>query len=219
MDLMSSSPIPPVLEVWFAGCHSDVGGGSVANTVRDSLANIPLQWMVKQVILSQCGIKFDDAALRKARIDISAVVPIVLAQMTPDNTIEAEVGDVAETPVAPQSPPNEEGDREDIPRRRRPIRDVTAQHWPREQDVVADIHDQLRLNPAWWLLEILPAIFAWQNPDGTWKRKLTINFGRPRQIRDPQPLFHDSVRQRMVVPNLSYKPKAKYTSGTEQYID
>ncbi|KAG9089298.1 hypothetical protein FRC06_001632, partial [Ceratobasidium sp. 370] len=34
-----------VKEVWFAGCHSDVGGGSVLDTTPHSLSNITLRWM------------------------------------------------------------------------------------------------------------------------------------------------------------------------------
>jgi hypothetical protein len=33
-------PTTDVLEVWFAGSHSDVGGGNVKNGVRNSLANV-----------------------------------------------------------------------------------------------------------------------------------------------------------------------------------
>ncbi|KAF8627442.1 hypothetical protein AX17_006256, partial [Amanita inopinata Kibby_2008] len=45
-----------VLEVWFAGCHSDVGGGAVLNGSPHSLANITLRWMVREVMTSQCGV-------------------------------------------------------------------------------------------------------------------------------------------------------------------
>ncbi|EDR03434.1 uncharacterized protein LACBIDRAFT_307300 [Laccaria bicolor S238N-H82] len=60
-----------VLEVWFAGCHSDVGGGAVPNSTHQSLANISLRWMVSEVIASGCGVVFDPAALAQAGIDVS----------------------------------------------------------------------------------------------------------------------------------------------------
>jgi len=69
------APFPDVQEVWFAGCHSDVGGSAVEDTVLYSLANISLRWMVKQVELSHCGIKFDTAALRKADMIRSPTQP------------------------------------------------------------------------------------------------------------------------------------------------
>jgi len=57
-----------VLEVWFSGCHSDVGGGAVADGVARSLSDITLRWMVRQVMASTCGIMFDNAALARASI-------------------------------------------------------------------------------------------------------------------------------------------------------
>ncbi|KAF8758689.1 hypothetical protein RHS01_02885 [Rhizoctonia solani] len=59
-----------VLEVWFAGCHSDVGGGEERNDAEYSLSNISLRWMVRQIILSQCGIQFNNDALREMKIPL-----------------------------------------------------------------------------------------------------------------------------------------------------
>jgi len=60
------------LEVWFSGCHGDVGGGSVANDVARSLSDITLRWMVRQVMASSCGILFDKDALERASISLAA---------------------------------------------------------------------------------------------------------------------------------------------------
>jgi hypothetical protein len=102
-------PVPDVQEVWFAGCHSDVGGGAVEDSVRHSLAEISLRWMVKQVVISKCGIKFDATALRTAGLD--------------------------------------------------------TQTWP-EEDALADIHDELKIKPAWYLLEPLPMKVTQQDRNG-----------------------------------------------------
>ncbi|KAG8980681.1 hypothetical protein FRB90_007544, partial [Tulasnella sp. 427] len=53
-----------VQEVWFAGCHSDVGGGSVANTAPHSLSFVTLRWMIEQTIRTQTGIMYNPGALR-----------------------------------------------------------------------------------------------------------------------------------------------------------
>ncbi|KAG8953853.1 hypothetical protein FRC04_001483 [Tulasnella sp. 424] len=53
-----------VQEVWFAGCHSDVGGGSVANTTPHSLSFVTLRWMIEQTIRTQTGIMYNPGALR-----------------------------------------------------------------------------------------------------------------------------------------------------------
>ncbi|PPQ90910.1 hypothetical protein CVT25_007872 [Psilocybe cyanescens] len=59
-----------VLEVWFCGCHSDVGGGAVTNDTIDSLANISLRWMVREAMTSLCDIKFDAHALKRTNIEL-----------------------------------------------------------------------------------------------------------------------------------------------------
>ncbi|KIJ51595.1 hypothetical protein M422DRAFT_120651, partial [Sphaerobolus stellatus SS14] len=49
--------------VWFAGCHCDVGGGSVENHVRPNLAHIPLRWMIREIFKANIGIIFNIEAL------------------------------------------------------------------------------------------------------------------------------------------------------------
>jgi len=229
-------PLPAVQEVWFAGCHSDVSAGTVEDTVRYSLGNVSLRWMVKQVILSECGIRFDAAALRRAGIDDSAIVHAGLVQPTVEQLWRRE----SNVEGATVSSPSGEGDSEEDMIRRGRGEDVESQILPQEQDTLADIHDQLKAQPLWWILELLPMKFAWQEADGTWKSKFgyaltnttlptnshwlvlkpsRINFGRGRQIRSDQPNFHVSVRQRLAVADLKYKPKAKWTPGTERYVE
>ena len=146
----TSDPLPAVEEVWFAGCHSDVGGGAVEDTVRYSLADVSLRWMVKQVILSQCGIKFDAAALRRADIDVSTIVLVGPTQPTVEQVwkkkSEAEAG--ASSQASPGSS-GEDGSGECMLRKGKG-KDVETQAWPREQDVLADVHDQLKSQPLWW---------------------------------------------------------------------
>ncbi|KEP54693.1 DUF2235 domain protein [Rhizoctonia solani 123E] len=62
-----------VLEVWFAGCHGDVGGGAVKDTEEYQLSNISLRWMIRQIISSQCGIKFNAGALKAMHISPATV--------------------------------------------------------------------------------------------------------------------------------------------------
>ncbi|KAF8332492.1 hypothetical protein F5887DRAFT_45647 [Amanita rubescens] len=53
-----------VKEVWFAGSHSDVGGGSHPTWRSRSLSYIPLRWMIKECLLAKTGIQFDMEYLR-----------------------------------------------------------------------------------------------------------------------------------------------------------
>ncbi|KIY72955.1 hypothetical protein CYLTODRAFT_366733 [Cylindrobasidium torrendii FP15055 ss-10] len=58
-----------IKEVWFSGCHSDVGGGSFANTDKTSLSHVTLRWMVSQVMEADCGISFLDNVLESIGIE------------------------------------------------------------------------------------------------------------------------------------------------------
>jgi hypothetical protein len=209
----SSEAFSSVEEVWFVGCHSDVGGGAVTDTVRYSLADITLTWMVKQVILSPCGIKFDRTALINAGIDVSTINLIAptrpITELRPQP--EAE-------PSSPTSPGGEDGSGEYMVRKRKK-KGAKAQPQPPERDASADIHDELHIHIIWWVLEILPIKFEWQETDGTWKSRWRLNLGRGRQVRVERPNFHVSVRERMATAELNYKPKAKWVAGTEQYVD
>lgn len=52
-------------EVLFAGCHCDVGGGSVANGTRHSLARIPLRWMIGEYFKTNTGILFHSCMFKQ----------------------------------------------------------------------------------------------------------------------------------------------------------
>jgi len=164
-------PLPAVQEVWFAGCHSDVGGAGVKDTVRYSLGDISLRWMVKQVILSQCGIRFDAAALRRADIDVSTIVLAAPAQQTVEQLwrrkSEAEAVTISSGSLAP---PEGDGGGEDMIRKGKG-KDVEEQVWPQEEDVLTDTHDKLKSQPWWWFLELMPMKFTRQEADGKWKSK------------------------------------------------
>lgn len=37
------------------------------------------------------------------------------------------------------------------------------------KDALAPIYDQLKLNKLWWILELIPLTFSWQDAAGNWK--------------------------------------------------
>ncbi|KAF8651914.1 hypothetical protein AX16_004559 [Volvariella volvacea WC 439] len=63
-------PVPASKEVWFSGCHSDVGGGNVDNSTEHSLANISLRWMIKEIIEAKIPIQFDPVELERAGLSV-----------------------------------------------------------------------------------------------------------------------------------------------------
>ncbi|KAI0756454.1 hypothetical protein C8Q80DRAFT_1128679 [Daedaleopsis nitida] len=65
-----------VKEVWFAGCHCDVGGGSVLDTEKHSLARIPLRWMIRECFRTNTGIRFHAELLKEIGLDPATLWPI-----------------------------------------------------------------------------------------------------------------------------------------------
>jgi len=177
-------------EVWFVGCHTDVGGGSTPDTDAYAVADIPLRWMLQEIVQAECGIQFDYDALAKWGI------PTNIGRDTYTAT----------SPAADQT--NGSGTSAGGPVTENPSDAL---------DVVKPIHDQLKALPVWWLLEIIPTSYTYQNMKNNWITKWSIHFGRGRYV-PPEPKFHESVRLRMQDPKLKYKPKAKYTPGTETYV-
>jgi uncharacterized protein (DUF2235 family) len=200
-----------VMEVWFSGCHSDIGGGNVENPVKVSLAQITLRWMVEQVILSNCGIVFDEEALERVGMPLSSFPisqtppatedPTGKSQLTTDNpglsaaSIDA-VSPFAEAPSpVPSSPPTNPPTTPSLPN-------------PETCNALAPLFDQLQIQKAWWLLEILPLPFGWQDAHGKWHKKWSFHLGKGRAIPYQHPKFHSSVKERMDYAPLEYKPKA-----------
>ncbi|KAG8738435.1 hypothetical protein FRC11_001401, partial [Ceratobasidium sp. 423] len=69
-----------VQEVWFSGAHTDVGGGSVKNGERYSLARISLRWMVRQCFKCDTGIMFHSNLLEDIGISPESLWPKVQAR-------------------------------------------------------------------------------------------------------------------------------------------
>ena len=170
--LEESEPFPAVQEVWFAGCHCDVGGGAIKDRIHHSLGDISLRWMVKQVVRSGCGIIFDPNALKRADIEISWIGPTGPAQQTAEHLYRGESEFETETV---SSLPEEDGSEEGMIYKGKG-KDDEVHSFPGEEDVVADTHDELAFHWSWlWLgytiLEYLPVTFTWQEPNGEDKSK------------------------------------------------
>ncbi|GJE93482.1 DUF2235 domain-containing protein [Phanerochaete sordida] len=60
-----------VREVWFAGVHADVGGGSVKNSTRHALARIPLRWMIRETLRCSTGLLYDGAMLQQVGLSLA----------------------------------------------------------------------------------------------------------------------------------------------------
>lgn len=118
--------------------------------------------MVRQIVRAQCGIIFDRDALHAANIPESAFdspgIPV-----TPPPKEKRWTGKQAGSSADHESsasagarPSSSDEDCEP-----RPV-GLDKQH------AVQPLHDELRKKPLWWLLEVLPMSYNWQEPNGRW---------------------------------------------------
>ncbi|KZT12113.1 uncharacterized protein LAESUDRAFT_670416 [Laetiporus sulphureus 93-53] len=187
-----------VLEVWFAGCHCDIGGSAVGDDEKLALSDITLRWMVRQIVASQCGIVFDQAELLRANI--------------PDSIFGFPVTPPLEEKRLRDDPSSStEGSGEQIPVERPAVLD--------KMNAVQPMHDQLKQIPVWWLLEVTPTSYNWQEPNGRWHTGWSVHLGKGRHL-PPNPYYHITVKERMQDKALRYRPRAILQHGSEiKYVD
>ncbi|KAI0041755.1 hypothetical protein FA95DRAFT_653024 [Auriscalpium vulgare] len=180
-----------VKEVWFAGCHCNVGGGAVSDDTPHALANIPLRWMVRKFVRSQCCL-FEDAAF--ARLDIPMTAGPFFTGLASENGVPVGKVDVA-------------GVTEDA-----------QEEYPRDaRDVVQRMDDELKNNRLWWVLEVFFTEYYWQDKANKWITRWGIHRGRGRWVPDGSS-FPESVKLRVADKKLKYKPRAQWVKGSEVYV-
>ncbi|KAM6490035.1 Uncharacterized alpha/beta hydrolase domain (DUF2235) domain containing protein [Amanita muscaria] len=206
-----------VEEVWFAGCHCDIGGGSVENGTRQSLARIPLRWMVRECFKAKTGIIFDTASLYTIGLDPAALYPYVLERPPLSDSLIAQARErVIQTPesiswsqwfkswftgVATEQNsaaivPFDSEDNEDL------------------RDALSPKYDQLKISRLWWILEILPVSMRYQRGDNQWVSYIGTNMGKARFIPKQHSRgvkVHRSVKLRMEAQHndgSKYQPQA-----------
>ncbi|KAL1692124.1 hypothetical protein GGG16DRAFT_52174 [Schizophyllum commune] len=193
-----------VLEVWFAGCHCDIGGGSVGNDERHSLARIPLRWMIRQCFLLETDILFHRELLPKVGLDPDALWPVV----RPKDEVKVKPMDTSSSSSSAAS-----------------VKDGAAFLGEEEEDrrdALSPVYDQLSLKPHWWLLELIPAKVRYVLADNaTWLQKLfyRLHLGQGRVIPKRQKKhgihIHKTVKTRMEAGELKYKPRANVFDDIE----
>ena len=155
--------------------------------------------MVREIIASKCGIQFDTTMM--AKFDVNPVMPPEQYYSTSLHNANASTHKPQATSSEDQPKPSEKDETSDA------------------ADAVKPLHDELALMPIWWILEVIPLSFSWQDKLGQWHKKLELHLGRGRYKNDTDPLlFHETVRIRMTDASLKYTPKLKYTPGEEQYV-
>lgn len=168
--------------------------------------------MVSEVVLAQCGVQFDEEALKRANL-IASAFDVAQGQLTltprlrtpalyPDSsqadpTSDAENGNgngaaglhlhpstksraskrsASPGPIAKRKAKEKEVEvRESDDSERSATTDDNADTTPVDpsvnQDWAQPVHDELSINKAWWLLEILPTGTTYQAKNGKWRTK------------------------------------------------
>ncbi|OJA19274.1 hypothetical protein AZE42_04490 [Rhizopogon vesiculosus] len=181
-----------VEEVWFAGCHCDVGGGSVENNTRNSLARIPLRWMIRECFKAEVGILFRQDMFKEIGMDPARLYPRVLER--PDILYHS--------PCPPtQCSLKKRQDSKAGSNSASIYSDFVSEELEDVADAISPMYDQLQKTWKWWILEATPqTIFYQDDNDNSNVITCKINMGHgryvPRQNRDGIKI-HRSVKIRM----------------------
>ncbi|KAJ7266052.1 hypothetical protein C8J57DRAFT_1329320 [Mycena rebaudengoi] len=144
-------PVTDVQEVWFAGCHCDVGGGSVLNGTRPNLAHIPLRWMIRECFKARTGMVFSAIELAKLGIEPSNLYPDVRAR--PDVDAVTQVSQTIRTIEAPGWVPWAKSFVQSTPEPET-VQELTLPNISEEEldarDALAPLYDQLVLKSGTW---------------------------------------------------------------------
>lgn len=208
-----------VKEVWFAGCHSgefteginrlitdgdciDVGGGAQNNDNQSTLADISLRWMVREVVASQCGIQFDSSMMEKYDVHVDLSPELYYSpSLAAGNSKTSNT--TAKSSAAQPEPSSQDQTTDKVDATMPEIDELT----------------QMPLAALWWILEIIPFPFSWQDEQGQWHTRWKLHMGEGRYMNHTSPLyFHETVRIRMNDATLKYTPKLHYPKGKEEYV-
>jgi len=176
VDLSGGKWSTNVLEVWFSGGHGDVGGGCAKNIDKSAASRIPLTWMIREIVLCNTGILFDEDALKRDGISLpsSATGPTILTE-SKAGAVNTHAGLAEENWV-----------------------EILDHRYA--DDVQAATSDQLKKKRAWWLLEVMPFTYRvpikTKGPDN-WRLSPKPNLGKARTIQGKKVKIHVSVQARM----------------------
>ncbi|KAF8174236.1 hypothetical protein BJ912DRAFT_990493 [Pholiota molesta] len=201
-------------EVWFAGCHCDVGGGSVSNKTRHSLARITLRWIVRECFKTKTGILFNSAALRDIGLDPCTLYPTVTPRPPPLSAAShaIRIPPARPIPIRPHA---------FLKKKKQPHPEVQvlleaarmpflgSEEEEELHDALSPKYDQLKLKKLWWVLEILPLRLRYQRGDNQWVSYFGSNMGQARFIPKQKSnglKVHRSVKMRM---EAEYEDEAK----------
>ncbi|KAJ7621997.1 hypothetical protein DFH06DRAFT_1009614 [Mycena polygramma] len=208
-------------EVWFSGCHCDIGGGSVVNETKHNLARIPLRWMVRECFKTNSGIMFDTEGLRSIGLDPDSLYPVVKARPPALPVGGARIRSISSDIATPSTTGKSSNTAHFSEATPAAMTEEELDH----HDALSPIYDQLSLNPFWWVLELLPLRQHFQRGDNTWASYFGWNIGRGRFIPKQKTngiRVHRSVKTRLEAlteNGEAYQPKAVFDLERTTWVD
>jgi hypothetical protein len=153
----------------------DVGGGLVDDMEKYALSNIPLRWMVREILEAGSHIRFDEATVAMWNIPIALIEETPVVREVSDSTLhedEPSLGKgasdvyhaVSETELNSTASTSTSLRRNaSVPRPSSPTESSLD-----AEDAVQKMGNSFKKNPLWWILEIIPTYYEWQNETGKW---------------------------------------------------
>ncbi|KAI1359388.1 hypothetical protein F5Y08DRAFT_319779 [Xylaria arbuscula] len=210
------------LEVWFMGAHADIGGGAVRNESRHMLSRIPLRWMMRQCFECDTGILFNTAHLAEQGIDVVDLWPEYRAPTKPTDPpsprLMTKYHKKILAPVQRRStflPIGPEGYTiDDAPTREDLNYILPSEADENHFDALQPPNDMLKMARGWWILELWPVKIRVLSGDKEgWEKKVRLNLGRHRGIRNLRPNMHWTVQK--MIDEGRYELKTRQCNGTK----
>ncbi|KIJ41275.1 hypothetical protein M422DRAFT_172643 [Sphaerobolus stellatus SS14] len=230
--VVAERPASDVKEVWFAGCHCDVGGGSVSNDTRYNMARIPLRWMIRECFKANTGIIFYERPILNLGMDS------LLVMGSPENIKAPKMlSGLGQTYLADDSPKDKvpeklpNGLQEAQAMLRKRLQSMAPAKADSEDgqslmDALSPEYDQLKLKWWWRIFELIPLTQRYQNVwtdeweyVREWNRKSGRLITGFKSLETPGPdderliYVHSSVKTRLEATpkdgDAAYMPRAQ----------
>ena len=148
--LLAVIPVRPSRCVKHNTDHAaDIGGGSVPNNTRNSLARIPLRWMIRECYKLNIGICFDEEKFKVIGINPESLNPKNVHDKRPHILYHQ-----LPRTYTDRYPSSEVQDPQKITDPTKIYDDFINEEFEDIADVLSPVYDELR-NPLWWIPEVL----------------------------------------------------------------
>ena len=159
----------------------DVGGGLAKDTQANALSNIPLRWMMREIVKARCDVLFDETALELWNIPTATIDQVTRTREPSFATLHGHESELTlgqdmldkrrlsagEEIASMSTSTNRSNGAQPEP----PSTPVNIHAALDVVDAVQDMGNALSRNPFWWILEFVPTYREWQNDRDEWVGK------------------------------------------------